>query len=76
MLSLIATVQMYGGKKTLAVDRLTFKVDKGECFGLLGINGAGKTTTFKMLTGKIPVDEGDAYFNGCRWIIYHCFRCN
>ena len=35
-----------------AVDRLTFGVRKGECFGLLGVNGAGKTTTFKMLTGK------------------------
>ena len=41
-------VQLYGGKKVLAVDRLTFGVDKGECFGLLGTNGAGKTTTFKV----------------------------
>uniref|UniRef100_A0A914VJY4 ABC transporter domain-containing protein n=1 Tax=Plectus sambesii TaxID=2011161 RepID=A0A914VJY4_9BILA len=56
--------KMYGSKKKLAVDRLTFKVEKGECFGLLGINGAGKTTTFKMLTGKILVDEGDACFHG------------
>lgn len=29
--------------------------------GLLGINGAGKTSTFKMLTGDLPVTEGDAY---------------
>ena len=36
-----------------AVDRLTFSVKKGECFGLLGVNGAGKTTTFKMLTGRM-----------------------
>ncbi len=34
-----------------AVDRLTFGVRRGECFGLLGVNGAGKTSTFKMLTG-------------------------
>ena len=44
----------YAGKETLAVDRLTFGVKKGECFGLLGVNGAGKTTTFKMLTGELP----------------------
>ena len=34
-----------------AVDNLSFGVNKGEVFGLLGVNGAGKTTTFKMLAG-------------------------
>ena len=42
----------YTKKAKPAVNRLTFSVRKGECFGLLGVNGAGKTTTFKMLTGK------------------------
>jgi ABC-type multidrug transport system ATPase subunit len=32
----------------------------GECFGLLGVNGAGKTTTFKILTGEVTPDRGDA----------------
>ncbi|XP_040061354.3 LOW QUALITY PROTEIN: phospholipid-transporting ATPase ABCA3 [Ixodes scapularis] len=48
--------------KTLqAVDNLTFRVHKNECFGLLGVNGAGKTTTFRMLTGDLPMSSGNAY---------------
>uniref|UniRef100_T1IIG4 ABC transporter domain-containing protein n=1 Tax=Strigamia maritima TaxID=126957 RepID=T1IIG4_STRMM len=47
-----------------AVDRLSFGVNKGECFGLLGANGAGKTTTFKMLTGDVQCNGGDAYLLG------------
>ena len=43
------------------MDHLNLAVKRGETFGLLGVNGAGKTTTFKMLTGDIPVTEGDAY---------------
>jgi len=38
-------------KYKVAVDNLSFGIQKGEVFGLLGINGAGKTTTFKMLAG-------------------------
>ncbi|XP_075729725.1 ATP-binding cassette sub-family A member 2-like [Rhipicephalus microplus] len=39
---------------------LTFTVRNGECFGLLGVNGAGKTTTFRVLTGEILPNYGDA----------------
>ena len=35
----------------MAVKKISFFVEKGGIFGLLGINGAGKTTIFKMLTG-------------------------
>ena len=35
----------------LAVDRVSFDVDKGEVLGFLGPNGAGKSTTMKMVTG-------------------------
>ncbi|KAE9551192.1 hypothetical protein FO519_005605 [Halicephalobus sp. NKZ332] len=48
----------------LAVEDLSFAVEKGECFGLLGVNGAGKTTTFSMLTGRIPIGSGDAFIHG------------
>jgi ABC-2 type transport system ATP-binding protein len=37
-------------KTTVAVQDITFRVNKGELFGLLGPNGAGKTTTVKMLS--------------------------
>jgi len=53
-----------GNRGTIvAVDRLSFGVRHGECFGLLGINGAGKTTTFQMLTSDIFPTNGDAYIN-------------
>lgn len=34
----------------VAVENVSFGLDYGECFALLGVNGAGKTTTFKALT--------------------------
>ncbi|XP_072932013.1 phospholipid-transporting ATPase ABCA3-like [Epargyreus clarus] len=48
----------------LAVNRLSFAVREGECFGLLGINGAGKTSTFRMLTGDAAVSAGHAHVHG------------
>ncbi|MBX6350495.1 MAG: ABC transporter ATP-binding protein [Clostridia bacterium] len=45
---------------TLAVDRLTFEVRRGEIFGLLGPNGAGKTTTILMLLGLTEPTSGEA----------------
>lgn len=52
----------YGNFK--AVDNLSFKVDKGEIFGLLGVNGAGKTTTFRMIMNLIKPSFGTITFNG------------
>ncbi len=42
----------------VAVSDLSFSVDKGECFALLGVNGAGKTTTFKSLSAEIEPTFG------------------
>ena len=42
----------------VAVDSISFSVNKGEIYGLLGPNGAGKTTTLRMLTGIIKPDSG------------------
>ncbi|GFR40553.1 hypothetical protein Agub_g1128 [Astrephomene gubernaculifera] len=47
-----------------AVRGLWLGVPAGECFGLLGVNGAGKTTTFRMLTGEVLPDAGDAAVGG------------
>ncbi|GIL59335.1 hypothetical protein Vafri_14231 [Volvox africanus] len=47
-----------------AVRGLWVGVPAGECFGLLGVNGAGKTTTFRMVTGEVLPDGGDARVGG------------
>ena len=51
-------------KGKLAVKNLSFCVEKGECFGLLGLNGAGKTTTFKCITQEINTTNGEIFING------------
>jgi len=48
----------------LAVDHVSFGIDRGEIVGLLGPNGAGKTTTIRMLTGFLPATEGTAAIGG------------
>ena len=50
--------------KLQAVDNLSFKVEKGTSFGLLGLNGAGKTTTLKMLVSLIKPNSGTATVSG------------
>ena len=47
-----------------AVDRVSFKVNKGEILGFLGPNGAGKTTTMRILTGFVPATSGTARVAG------------
>jgi ABC-2 type transport system ATP-binding protein len=47
-----------------AVDGVSFTVEKGEVFGFLGPNGSGKTTVIKMLTGLLPITEGEAQIEG------------
>lgn len=56
--------QGYGMEPVAAIRGLWLRVWPGECFGLLGVNGAGKTTTFKVLTGEVRPDSGDAAIAG------------
>jgi ABC-2 type transport system ATP-binding protein len=49
---------------TRALDRASFSVLPGECFGLLGTNGAGKTTTIRILATLLPPDGGRAVVLG------------
>jgi lipooligosaccharide transport system ATP-binding protein len=50
--------------KFVAVDGISFTVDKGLCFGILGPNGAGKTSTIRMIYGASPVTSGDLFVFG------------
>ena len=53
----------YYGSRPAAKD-ITFEVDKGEVFGLLGTNGAGKSTTIKMLCGLLKPTRGSIKIGG------------
>jgi ABC-2 type transport system ATP-binding protein len=47
-----------------AVRNLSFKVEEGKIWGLLGPNAAGKTTTMRILTGYLPATDGRAFVAG------------
>jgi lipooligosaccharide transport system ATP-binding protein len=53
----------YAGAEVVA--GLSFRVERGRCFGLLGPNGAGKTTTLRLCLGLTAPDSGDINLNGC-----------
>lgn len=61
-LQLQDVVKQYGDKT--AVNSLSFEVEEGEIYGLLGANGAGKTTTMRMVLGLIYPDGGSIHYNG------------
>ncbi len=48
----------------VAVDNVSFRIERGEIFGFLGSNGCGKTTTMKMLTGLLDISSGSAQLLG------------
>lgn len=51
-------------KKVQALSNISFEVEPGEIFGLIGPDGAGKTTLFRILTTLILADEGEATVDG------------
>jgi ABC-2 type transport system ATP-binding protein len=52
--------------RVLAVDGVTFSVERGKLLGLLGPNGAGKTTTVSMIAGLLTPDQGEVLIGGAR----------
>jgi ABC-2 type transport system ATP-binding protein len=62
MISVEGVLKRFG--PLVAVDGLSFEVNRGEVVGFLGPNGAGKTTTMRMLTGTLQPDEGSVRFDG------------
>lgn len=55
-------VKKYGSH--LAVDHLSFTVEKGKIYGFLGPNGAGKSTTMNIMTGYLGATEGQVLIDG------------
>ena len=62
MIKIENVTKMYG--PTVAVQNVSFEVQKGEILGFLGPNGAGKTTTMRVITGYVPPTDGNAYIAG------------
>lgn len=54
----------YGKEQLVAVDDVSFHVNKGELFGLIGPDGAGKTSIFRMLTTLLLPEKGTAKVDG------------
>ncbi len=67
MITVQQLTKKYAG--VLAIDRLSFEVEKGEIVGFLGPNGAGKTTTMRILACYMPASSGRAIVAG-----YDVFR--
>ena len=61
-LEAVDLTRRYGER--VALDRLSFRVARGEVLGLLGPNGAGKTTTFSLLAGLLAADSGKMILDG------------
>ncbi|MED4205126.1 adenosylcobinamide amidohydrolase [Neobacillus mesonae] len=53
------------------VKNISFSVQKGELFGILGPNGSGKTTLLKMLSGILPIKQGEILIGGKRLGAYN-----
>jgi ABC-2 type transport system ATP-binding protein len=62
MIEVRGLTKSYGER--MAIDGISFRVEKGEILGFLGPNGAGKTTTMRILTGFVPPTRGSAEVAG------------
>ena len=62
LLEASGVTKRFGG--VLALSEVTFRIDRGEIYGLIGPNGAGKTSLFNVLTGIYAPDAGDFRFDG------------
>jgi len=62
LLELQSVSKNFGGLR--AVDEVSFQVEPGEIFGLIGPNGSGKTTIFNLINHFYPVSGGRVIFNG------------
>jgi ABC-2 type transport system ATP-binding protein len=68
-ISLSAVTKRYGS--TLAVDSVTFDVERSEMFGLIGSDGAGKTTAIRLMCGLLRADAGQVRVLGRDPLLEH-----
>ena len=62
---MLEVTELSGGYHNKAVlDSVSFQVNKGEFFGILGPNGSGKTTLLSMLSGVLPYQSGSIQIKG------------
>lgn len=62
MIEINNVTKLFGKKK--ALDNISFKIDNGSIFGLVGSNGAGKSTLLRILAGVFETDGGKALIDG------------
>ncbi|MCF7708330.1 MAG: ATP-binding cassette domain-containing protein [Verrucomicrobia bacterium] len=62
MINVDNLTKSFGSK--VAVDNVSFNVERGEVLGFLGPNGAGKSTTMRMVTGYFPPNDGSVVIGG------------
>lgn len=62
VIEVVGLTKKYGSR--LALNNISFNVDKGEIVGFLGPNGAGKSTTMNILTGYISASSGEVKIDG------------
>ncbi|MFP7296525.1 adenosylcobinamide amidohydrolase [Neobacillus niacini] len=64
---MLSVQNVSGGYSQEAVLKdISFEVQSGELFGILGPNGSGKTTLLKMISGIVPIGKGDIFIKGKR----------
>lgn len=63
MLQLKNVNYSYANSKSCAVSNINLNIEKGRCFGLLGPNGAGKTTLIALMSGLLPLQQGDIFLD-------------
>jgi len=62
VLNIEGVTKIYGERA--AVNNVSFKIHRGEIYGLIGQNGAGKTTIIKIITGLVKATNGSVYICG------------
>lgn len=68
VVSVVGLSKRYGQHQ--ALDNVSFRVRRAECFGLLGVNGAGKSTVFSILSGQTYASGGEVRWMDNRGVSY------